>query len=246
MRRARRHTSHDLERFADGRVWRLKKGRDFEGTTRAFRGSAQAAAQEIGKVVAVVPDKLQPDRYVWIQFADASIAVGERCVCGSQNLARLHRHWARCDDCGRLLDINDPDVGDDDDGSAAGSRPGSGVSTAGLARPRGTLKGLDAFDDLTLYRHSISDDVEQCFGVGRRPGPVLMLLSVRFPLEDGQRIPDPSTPGQWLHTMSKAPLEGYAALLDGVDLEDGVRVSWRISEDPGPQPHEDFEEPAPG
>lgn len=199
----------------------------------------------MGKVVAVVPDKLMRDRYLWVQFADGAIDVGASCVCGSRDLGRLHRHWARCNACGRLLEISHPDA---DSGVGIPEAPASIESpekTNGAPQPPTPAKGLDAFDDLTLIRLDISDDTESCFGVGRRPGNARILLSVKFPLEDGRRIPDPRVPGQWLYTLTKAPLGEFEPLLDLATLDEGTRVSWRIDEDAGPTPHEDFEGPAP-
>jgi hypothetical protein len=197
----------------------------------------------MGKVVAVVSDKFLRDRCVWVQFGDGALDVGDQCVCGSRDIVRLHRHWARCTECRRLLEINNPDR--EVDADAAGTVPEPFGSPADVQRPT-TLKGLDAFEGLTLYRYRIAEDVEQCFGIGRRPGDARFLVSVRFPLEDGRRIPDPGVPGQWLYTFTKAALGDFAELLDLANLDDGARVSWRIDEDPGPRAHSDFEEPAPG
>jgi hypothetical protein len=240
MRRAAAPDASDLTRFADGRVWRLKKGRDFQGSPRAFRETARAEASRMGKTVVVVADKLQRDRWVWLQFADGAIDVGDRCVCGSRDLERLHRHWARCRACGRLLDINNPDH--QPGGGDAAAEPFDAAPDA--PQPPRTVKGLDAFGNLTLYRFGIDEDVEHCLGVGNR-GTARILVSVKFPLEDGRRIPDPGTPGHWLYSFAKASLEEFGGLLDVANLEDRTPVSWRIDEDPGPEPHADFEEPPP-
>jgi hypothetical protein len=240
MRRNLHHErAEGLERFADGRIWRLKRGRDFEGSPRAFRETLQAEASRLGKVVAVVPDKLQRDRYVWVQFADGAIDLGGRCLCGSQDVMRFHRHWARCRTCGRLLDITNPDH---EPGGGDGN--GAAVAAADAPQASGPVKGLDAFSDLRLYRFSVDEEVEHCLGMGSR-GASRSILSVKFPLEAGRRVPDPRTPGNWLYTVTKASFAEFGGVFDLDSLEDHVQVSWRIDEDRGPQPHDDFEEPSP-
>lgn len=244
MRRGRR-TDHDLTRFADGRVWRLKRDRDFAGSPRAFRQSARTLAADMGKVVSVIPDKLRPDRFVWVQFGDHSVSAGEPCVCGSTKLVRLHRHWARCADCGRLLDVvpAEPEVRTDDDASLAVTEAEDVAPSQGK---RVKVTRLDELRDVRLFRHSFTSGVERCYGFGLRPEGTRVLISVSFPLEDGSRIPDDEVPDEWRHRFTFVPLDAYEALLEGTDLEDGVPVSWKMELDSGPRHHEDFEEPAPG
>jgi hypothetical protein len=204
------HRSHDLAHFADGRVWRLKRGRDFQGSIRAFRLSIGDAAEQMGKVVTISRDKYRPDVYLWVQFGDGETAPGETCVCGSDRIVRVHQRWARCETCGRLLGLVARDV----------EAPPGPAATAGA---------------------------ERCFGVGDRPDGQRQLISITFPLEDGRRIPSAQIPGQWLYTDFRlAPLDSYGPLLDGVDLDSGPQVSWRMDEDPGPRPASDFAEPATG
>jgi hypothetical protein len=244
-----RSRERDLASFADGRVWRLTRGRHFNGSVRAVRERLEQAAKDMDKVVRIVPDKLRPDRHVWVQFGDASIDADDPCICGSRDALRLHRRWSRCTNCGRLLHVNEPKgfaqiLGPaPSDGSDDGEPP---TSQPKAKKAPGGGKALDAFDEVALYRYSLSEDVEQCFGLGRNAGAAPMLLSVRFPLEDGHRIPHPHMHGQWYYTLGKAPIDQFGALIDLSDLEEGgIRVSWRIDEDAGPQTHERLH-PAPG
>jgi hypothetical protein len=243
-----RRRPYAIEDIADGRVWRLERGRDFAGTVRAFRERLDGTAAEMGKFVRTVPDKLRPDRYVWVQFGDAVVELGEPCICGNRGLSRMHRRWARCDVCGRLLHVNEPEsleqmLGPPAAGTDIPEGAASAQTGAGERSPRG--KALDAYDEVMLYRHSISDDVEHCFGVGRNAGEPAALLSVRFTLENGRRVPHPDVPGQWHYVLGKALVDQFVPLVDLADLEEGARVSWKIAEDPGPQPAEDID-PAPG
>jgi hypothetical protein len=238
------HRSHDLAHFADGRVWRLKRGRDFQGSIRAFRLSIGDAAEQMGKVVTISRDKYRPDVYLWVQFGDGETAPGETCVCGSDRIVRVHQRWARCETCGRLLGLVARDV-------EAPPGPAATAGAASVYAPppprRRAVKRLDHLDNVRLYRHSITADAERCFGVGDRPDGQRQLISITFPLEDGRRIPSAQIPGQWLYTDFRlAPLDSYGPLLDGVDLDSGPQVSWRMDEDPGPQPASDFAEPATG
>ncbi len=75
---------------------------------RAFRSELEESARGMGKIVRMAPDKLRPDRHVWVQFGDAEIELGRPCVCGSTHIVRLHRWWAHCNVCGRLLHTSEP------------------------------------------------------------------------------------------------------------------------------------------
>jgi len=97
----------DWERWADGRAFRLKRKRDFPDTEPGkARNAAEAAAARMGKVVLTTRDKQLPRKFVWVQFADAKIKVGDPCPkCGSTHLLRVHRMYARCSDCKAFLQL---------------------------------------------------------------------------------------------------------------------------------------------
>jgi hypothetical protein len=221
-----------LGRFADGRVWRLTRGRDFAGSVHAFRRSLDAAATAMGKTARAVPDKLQPEKYVWVQFGAATIGMGEPCICGSKEIARLHRVWGRCSGCGALLELVPEPV------NLEGGLVGDGQRLS-------PQTPLDAYAEVELYRHALSDTSERCFGLARSTAGAEVLVSVTFALDDGRRIPHPKVPGCWYYTYHEMPADRLEPLLDLDELRDGTPVRWRIAEDPGPLPADDLE-PAAG
>lgn len=111
-------TSHKLEedlgmpwgRWADGRLWRLKRGKHYDADSRLVIAAARSAAKQMGK--AVRTSKEQSGKlyeYVWVQFADGEIFVGEDCpVCGATELERLHPAEARCPTCKSVLILKEP------------------------------------------------------------------------------------------------------------------------------------------
>jgi hypothetical protein len=186
----------------------------------------------MGKTARAVPDKLQPQKYVWIQFGAAKVRMDEPCVCGSTAIARLHRLWGRCSKCGALLELV-PAPASHDDEVASVHPPLSPGRTP-----------LDAFAEVELYRHALSENSERCFGLARTKEGLELLVSVTFPLDEGRRIPYPKVSGRWYYTFHEVPAERLQPLLDLTDLKDGTPVSWKVDEDPGPQPDDDLE-PAP-
>lgn len=105
---------YDWERWADGRVWHLRRGRDFLCRTATFRNAAESAARRMGRPIRIVRDKFEPTRSIWLQFADFAIPDGAPCVCGGTRLYRKHPLFARCDACGSLLLLTYAPRTDDD------------------------------------------------------------------------------------------------------------------------------------
>lgn len=219
MRTLRRTDAEtDLTRYADGLAWRLKRGRDFQGSVGAFRRTVKGIAKELGKSVQAVPDKLQPDKYIWVQFGEGTVVEGEPCPrCGSDAIERTARYWARCADCRAQLVIVPPDP--------VAAPVQAAAETA-----------LDTFAAVVLHHHRIEDDVEHCFGTGVTATGERVVLAVDFPLEDGSRMPHVSAPDQWQYTLHVFAESHFEPVLDLADVEDAPVVSWRISEDPGPAP----------
>src|SRR5439155_20421526 len=73
----------DWERWADGRAHRLKRKRHFADVDPGLaRDAAEAAAARMGKAVRTTRDKMMPEKYMWVQFADHCVGPGEPCPCG--------------------------------------------------------------------------------------------------------------------------------------------------------------------
>ncbi len=95
--------------WADGRLWRLKRGKHYKGDSRLVMTAARHAARAMGRAVETTRDAAgKRFEYVWVQFADAEIFIGERCVCGGTKLASHHPARARCTKCGRNLILKEP------------------------------------------------------------------------------------------------------------------------------------------
>lgn len=249
-----------FERWADGRVWRLERDVDFRGSVRAFKRAARAAAADMGRAVRVVPDKLDPEGRVWLQFADGEVAPGEACpCCGSVDLRRLHEHWVRCAACRGMLLLSLP-VDDDDVVELVEARPPPASLPEGLASsydaaapieassddsalpeapaatapPLRVPKALDTLSGVELYRWRIVDQRELCYGHGLSPGGDVTLVTIEFKLRNGRRLANPNDSEQWLYTMRAMPYAPFEDIFDLESLRNDEPVSWKVALDPGP------------
>jgi hypothetical protein len=172
--------------FADGDVYRLKRGKHYRGNLGAAKRSANLAALELGKAVRLVRDPLGKLHYIWVQFVDGEITMGNPCPCGSRKLERIHEQFLRCPACGRRLLAR---VATADSGSGTGKRGG------------GTHVG--EFTDVQLSLYTRADGRELHRGHGYNRQGVKVLLIVRYPLgSDGQRIEDPDHEGEYIHNVT--------------------------------------------
>jgi len=211
------------EELADGRLRRLKRGRHFHGNPRHLRYAARDAAQSMGKAVRVVIDRMEPDAYVWVQFADAEIQLDEPCRCGSTALRRVHPHFVRCEECGASLIVSRRPLravkkvrgheGDDDVARAATSRKGWAAEPR-RRKEKIDSKRLDAYSHVHLYRYETSSDRERCYGYGNLATGERVLLLVDFPLADGERIEDPERPGEHMHQARCWPVDPFSDVID--------------------------------
>ena len=92
------------ERWMDGRIHRLKRGKEFSGEVSAVLEEARLAARLTGRGVLQLREQMGPRyQYAWVQFTDYSVLIGDPCRCGGRKLARLHANLARCRRCGKTL-----------------------------------------------------------------------------------------------------------------------------------------------
>lgn len=160
----------DWDALADGRVHRLRAGRDFRGDVRAHIRDAKATAARLDRHVVVARDDFGNSSFLWVQFLDGIVPAGAACPgCGERALARPGPGLARCGHCGRryavrrgpIVDAPEAHVGLHDDSSAADSlrelraagmldpgapvpRDAAFVRAAGeVAAARGSQMGLD-------------------------------------------------------------------------------------------------------
>jgi hypothetical protein len=180
-------------RLADGRVWRVKHGRDFDLTIPEFSQAAQAAAALTGKRVLIGRDRKNPDVFIWIQFLDGSVMLGDPCPCGATELIRIRGHIVRCKTCGSSLFATPPPPPEP---VVKGRRPRIGVPEAlnperTLARhSAGGLRLVDSTEDERRYEgFATSSSDERVF------------VAVRVPLVEGSPVPDASTALGWAHEI---------------------------------------------
>jgi hypothetical protein len=106
------------ERFADGLPHRLRRNRDYpDFNLKTIRQSAMDAAGGMNKVVRVLSDRTglgKKRSYVWVQFADYELLVGQPCKCGGRQILRFHQFFGRCAACNAQILFTWPDKGTDD------------------------------------------------------------------------------------------------------------------------------------
>lgn len=103
------------EELLDGRLRRLKRGVHYTGSIHVLAREAKAAAEDLGRTAIVYKDLLGKFEYLWVQFLDGRVEVGQRCPrCGAAALERRQEFFAFCPSCGSTHVLSD----------AAGSTPG--------------------------------------------------------------------------------------------------------------------------
>jgi hypothetical protein len=205
------------ELAADRRVRRLRRGKHFRGDVRAVQHEAAAAADELGLAVRAVRDDFLRTAYVWIQFTDAELPLGEPCPrCGSTELVRTHELFGRCPRCGARLAFL-PGV------TPAEGGVGTTVKSAKERRQEARLlkQRIDMFTNVRLvFDPEESDDEQEVwYGRGEYEDEAL-LLRVVYPLREGARQPHPQDPDDELHYVRYWALEPYTRAVElGVEWD---------------------------
>jgi hypothetical protein len=168
----------DWERWADGRVWKLKRKRHFGDVDPALVGkAAETAAKKMGKGVMAAKDKMVPEKYLWVQFADHKVGPGQPCPCGSRRLLRVHTNFAKCPECKALLLLSDVVEEDEDEEQGKESR---------------ATRMLRELTDVHLERRGRSDARNELYrGWGRQDDePVFLLVELRIKPKEEQVRPE--------------------------------------------------------
>jgi hypothetical protein len=108
------------EDYADGMPHRLKRNRDFPDLSPFIvRQAARNAAKRMNKAVQAAPDRLgkNKSKFLWVQFADYELDVGEPCKCGGRRILRFHQLFGRCAACNALILFTQPSKDTDGDSS---------------------------------------------------------------------------------------------------------------------------------
>ena len=99
----------DWETLLDGRLRRFKRGVDYDRPSELVQRDAKAAAEDLGKMAASFKDVLGKREYLWVQFLDGEVDVGQPCPkCGGTSLDREQWYFARCQSCHSLLELSQP------------------------------------------------------------------------------------------------------------------------------------------
>lgn len=193
----------EWERWADGRIWQLKRKRHFADVDpRAVKKGAMKAARAMGKKVRTTDDKAGRKKYIWVQFADHEVQLGEPCPCGSRRLLRTHKYYAHCRDCKAVLLLSRSSV--------AAVEPEAEQAEQEHDDEAGAL--LDNMTDVHLEHVGRSGKHEVYRGYGQHDG-LLMLLTVEFSVPDGAEL-----------TADDAPDHAVATHAVPIHDGDGARI----------------------
>jgi hypothetical protein len=208
------------ERWSDGLPHRLKRKRDFPDIDPEFvRRAAKIAAKRMGKAVQAQPDRMTKDKskYVWVQFFDHEIRVGDPCKCGGRNLLRLHPVFARCTECGAQL-LLAPKRNQEAEGIEADDDEGDdeGPQSADILRELTDvhLAQLERAGDREIYRGYAR--------VGKTP----MLLIAQFRAEPGEPVAANNAFDR-VAAVQALPLRQLGGLLDASAFTD-PNAEWHL------------------
>jgi hypothetical protein len=220
------------EDLADGKVHRLKKNKHFAGPVRAILSQCDTAAARLDRGVLVVREEFSRDyQYLWVQFTDQQLAVGEPCRCGGRSQTRLHEKFGRCDVCGASIAYRGTYVPETADGAPGASR-------------RRTAKHLSKYQELefvTRDHEESTPEEDVWYARGVDPTGRRVFLIVRFPLRNGHRIPDPVVPGFDAHVAFRFRVDPFvrAGELGVLDIWDDVLRLGRRADGDAPEPGTD-------
>jgi hypothetical protein len=224
------------ERFADGHVHRLKRGKHYRGEIQDVKAEAEAAAAVMGKHAVVVKDPMGHHYFLWVQFVDGEISMGDPCPCGHRTLVRVHKAYVRCPACdavlrldGKFTDMEELEDEDQDEPDLEENLERHRMSADArreeklrlqrqkkdAARDSRPPETLDDFTDveLKLFRHG--DGKEVWRGHGLSAGGALSLLLVTYRLDpDGARREDPERPGEHLYRLTSMRVGPFGDAID--------------------------------
>jgi hypothetical protein len=218
--------------WADGKVHRLVRGKDFARSSEALTEAAENAGRRLGRVARTVTEVRYGRVFFWFQFLDQELYLGDPCRCGSSDLRRVNKIYARCASCGATAYVRPlktkpeplpPPVGDEAPLLAAllgGNAPTAKGSARGkravapAADPRTDLAQLGAYVDIRLSRYSKGEETERLAGLAteaKTGAPCLVVVD--YPLSGGQRIEALAVPGGFAHRVQSLPTKLFAALI---------------------------------
>lgn len=230
------------DEWADGRVHRLIRGRDFVRSAEALAEAAENAGRRLGRVARTVREVRRGRVFVWLQFVDYELDSGDPCGCGSADLRRMSTYYARCSSCGATSYIRPlktkPDetvvtpAGDEalllSSLLAAPAAAKAKRAAAPAADPRTNLARLGGYVDLRLSRYSKGPDSERLAGLATEAitgAPCVVVVD--YPLHEGVRIEASGVPGGFAHRIWSVPtklLVGLMRVDELTEREPDVRI----------------------
>jgi hypothetical protein len=207
------------ELVRDRRPRRLKRDKHFRGDVRSFQHEAAVAARDRGCTARVVRDDFVKNAYVWVQFFDLELPLGDPCSrCGSRRILRTHQHFGRCPACDATIAFLPRRTSTD-----PSAPPESPRLDAKTQRKIGRLlqRRLRSFDNvrIALDPEQSNDQQEIFYGRGDYRGEP-MLIRVLYPLKEGARQPHPDDPDDDLHFIKYWELAPYARAAElGIDQD---------------------------
>ena len=218
----------DWERFADGRPWHLKRKRDFADLDPLLaREAAGNAAERMGKAVKTVRDRHAPKKYMWVQFADHEIGLGDPCPCGSRRLLRLHTYFARCAECDAQLILSPSTVAvADDDAAPESDSDDAGTLDDGTGAVSDAAAALLALKEVRLSRAMLSGDREVYRGYGV-DGTTPVLLVVEFRTSSGLSL-EPRDAVSRAASVQTIPFQQIEGLVDTSALLSRDESEWDL------------------
>jgi DNA-directed RNA polymerase subunit RPC12/RpoP len=168
-------------------------------TVGRARNDAIEWAERAGKVVHSIRDRQLPEKYLWVQFSDAEIRIGEPCpACGSRRLLRLHTKFARCPECNVQLMLSSDPLDDEDGDEAPDGKD--------VAR----LRNLTSVQ-LTWFEQS-DDGLEVYRGYGEEEGKPCLVIA-KFRVEPDEEL-SPENAFARVEKVTRFPLQSLAGLVD--------------------------------
>jgi hypothetical protein len=110
------------DELADGQTHVLTRGVDFFRSPDALMEAATNAGHRLNRAVNVYKEHRLGRTYVWVQFPEYEVILGEPCACGSLELQLLTPRLAECAACGATVILRQPKrrVGGDEEASGTG------------------------------------------------------------------------------------------------------------------------------
>jgi hypothetical protein len=210
--------------LADGRVHRLVKGREFVRGAELVEEAAANAAARLERVVRTYREIRHGTVYLWVQFVDHEVVIGEPCPCGNGQLLQVNQNFAECASCKATVALlrpkrqrqeHDEAVTEDEPllvgllGAQTASRNGKRATRRAVPEvvdPKSDLTRLGAFTKVELYAVSADERRERMCGQALGPRSQPTLVVVDFPRVAGSRIEDAAYPGGWRHTVWSVPI----------------------------------------